>query len=483
MHQRSYPMSPNSGMHMSRFSKVKEVAAIRCMHYVADLCESKYATYPLIVPMLSLPAGRFGYQELLRNSTYCLVPRGRRLGSFRFLEALQAACIPVLLSNGWELPFSEVIDWSKAVIVGDERLLLQIPSTVRSIDQDRILAYQQQTQFLWEAYFSSVDKIVQTTLEIIKDRVFRHVARSQLMWNRLPGGLFVSPQYSTYMGDFPFYYLTQGLSPSEQFTAVIRAISPLVSLSQPIMKLLQSVSRSRFCAQIIILWECEKPPPLLSKWPVVGVPLTVIPRKRKVRSSRFFPYDAISTEAVLSLDEDIVLLTSEVDFAFTVWRSFPDRITGYLSRSHFWDSTKGHWVYTSKLTNEYSMILTAAAFYHRYYNHLFTYFLPDSLKNQTGSAYSCEDILMNVLVSSVTKVPPIKVAQKKQYKETLQEQGMKSTQLPYTDPIIHRQECLNQFSSWFGYMPLIHSQVRIDPVLFKDQVSVFRKKYRDLEKS
>ncbi|KAF5889425.1 exostosin-1-like, partial [Clarias magur] len=76
-----------------------------------------------------------------------------------------AACIPVLLSNGWELPFSEVIDWSKAAIIGDERLLLQIPSITRSVDAERILALRQQTQFLWDSYFSSVDKIVLTTLE------------------------------------------------------------------------------------------------------------------------------------------------------------------------------------------------------------------------------------------------------------------------------------------------------------------------------
>lgn len=39
---------------------------------------------------------------------------------------LQAACVPVMLSNGWELPFSEVIDWNTAAVIGDERLLLQV---------------------------------------------------------------------------------------------------------------------------------------------------------------------------------------------------------------------------------------------------------------------------------------------------------------------------------------------------------------------
>ena len=35
---------------------------------------------------------------------------------------------------------------------------------------------------------------------------------------------------------------------------------------------------------------------------------------------------------------------------------------------------------------------------------------------------NCEDILMNFLVSAVTKQPPIKVTQKKQYKETMMSQ-------------------------------------------------------------
>lgn len=55
----------------------------------------------------------------------------------------------------------------------------------------------------------------------------------------------------------------------------------------------------------------------------------------------------------------------QVDFAFTVWQSFPERIVGYPARSHFWDSNKERWGYTSKWTNDYSMVLTGAAIYHR----------------------------------------------------------------------------------------------------------------------
>ena len=101
------------------------------------------------------------------NATFCLIPRGRRLGSYRFLEALESGCIPLLLSNGWVLPFAEKIDWQKASVQADERFLTLIPTIVREFTREKIFEMKQQVLFLWNAYFSSIDKIVHTVLKVI----------------------------------------------------------------------------------------------------------------------------------------------------------------------------------------------------------------------------------------------------------------------------------------------------------------------------
>eukprot|EP00039_Didymoeca_costata_P010079 m.134833 g.134833 ORF g.134833 m.134833 type:complete len:371 (+) comp14701_c1_seq2:332-1444(+) len=54
---------------------------------------------------------------VLMNSTYGLSPRGHGRWSYRFGELLEMMVIPVIMSDGWILPFQNLIDWKKGAVV------------------------------------------------------------------------------------------------------------------------------------------------------------------------------------------------------------------------------------------------------------------------------------------------------------------------------------------------------------------------------
>lgn len=49
--------------------------------------------------------------------------------------------------------------------------------------------------------------------QIIKDRLLPHRSRPRFLWNEPPGGLLALPDFSTHIGDFPFYHLQHGRTP------------------------------------------------------------------------------------------------------------------------------------------------------------------------------------------------------------------------------------------------------------------------------
>jgi hypothetical protein len=67
----------------------------------------------------------FPYEEGFRRSKYCLHVKGYEVNTARVSDAIHYGCIPVIISNYYELPFANVLNWSKfAVIINQGEIAL-----------------------------------------------------------------------------------------------------------------------------------------------------------------------------------------------------------------------------------------------------------------------------------------------------------------------------------------------------------------------
>ncbi|KAL2559965.1 Exostosin family protein [Forsythia ovata] len=75
----------------------------------------------------------FPYKEGFKRSRYCLHVKGYEVNTARVSDAIRYGCVPVLISNYYDLPFANILDWSKFSIVisqGDIALLKNILSSM-----------------------------------------------------------------------------------------------------------------------------------------------------------------------------------------------------------------------------------------------------------------------------------------------------------------------------------------------------------------
>lgn len=153
-------------------------------------------------------------------------------------------------------------------------------------------------------------------------------------------------------------------------------------------------------------------------------------------------------------------------------------LVGFPSRTHVWDNQTQRWRYESEWTNQISMVLTGAAFHHKYWSYAYTNQMPVEIKEWVDDHMNCEDIAMNFLVANFTRKPPIKVAPRKKFKcPECTNTEMLSADINH---MMERSACIDRFAKVYGVMPLKTVEFRADPVLYKDNFPEKLKRFNDV---
>jgi len=71
------------------------------------------------------------------------------------------------------------------VFIREVDILLTV-QLLKKISNQRIAELQEQNAWLYDRYFSSIERITETVLEIFADRVFPHLMRDYTYWNISP---------------------------------------------------------------------------------------------------------------------------------------------------------------------------------------------------------------------------------------------------------------------------------------------------------
>ncbi|KAF7809405.1 putative glycosyltransferase [Senna tora] len=85
-------------------------------------------------------SGHLVYQKRFYRSKFCICPGGSQVNSARIADSIHYGCIPVILSNYYDLPFNDILDWRKFSVILKETDVYQLKQILKNISEAEFVA-------------------------------------------------------------------------------------------------------------------------------------------------------------------------------------------------------------------------------------------------------------------------------------------------------------------------------------------------------
>ncbi|KAL3845115.1 hypothetical protein ACJIZ3_002518 [Penstemon smallii] len=83
--------------------------------------------------------GHLVYHQRFYRTKFCICPGGSQVNSARIADSIHYGCVPVILSNYYDLPFNDIINWHKFSVVLKEKDVYQLKQILKNISQEEFV--------------------------------------------------------------------------------------------------------------------------------------------------------------------------------------------------------------------------------------------------------------------------------------------------------------------------------------------------------